>query len=118
MTSKITLIKSSRCWVCAKLVDGFQSTEGLFLRVSILFSAKLLDEKYKGLKIFTVSVMSVLKEAILCDFFSISRKSILWLKDKWSQAVCPAHRFSGKITIRRAVSWPRNHQELKNQVEE
>lgn len=63
------LIKSSRCWVCAKLVDGFQSTEGLFLSVSILFSAKLLDEKYKGLKIFMVSVLSVLKETILCDFF-------------------------------------------------
>lgn len=67
MTSKRVLIKMCQAGagVCAKLFNGFQSTEWLFLNFSIAFLVKLLDEKYKGLKIFTVSVMSVLKETIL-----------------------------------------------------
>lgn len=102
--------ESSRWWVCAKLLNGFQSTKGLFLNVSILFSAKLLDEKYKGLKIFTVSVMSVWKKTILCDFFfSICRKRVLWLREKGPKAVCSVLRFLGHIIIQRAVNWVTNH---------
>lgn len=97
---------SSRCWLCVKLFNSFQSSEGLFLNVSVLFSAMLLDEKYKGLKIFTVSVMSVFKETILCDFFSICRKRILWFGEKWLKTVCSMLRFfRGKKNFKRTVSW-------------
>lgn len=70
MTSKIVLIKASQAgagYVLHYLMI-FRVLKGYF-KMFLYYVSQVLDEKYKGLKIFTVSVMSVLKETILCDFF-------------------------------------------------